>query len=1115
MNKKLMVAAAGLLAFSVQAALVWTGAAGNSMFNEGSWLDDAGSIPAAGTIDGNVAISAATGPEKLIEITSGTGSPNNWWSNVLVGNNSLTVSNKLMKADAGRIALGDGQVKGAWEGAGQVLKVLDGATLQVGDVRNFDTVLLNNATVTLTRYITTSANTGLSLTITNGSTFSASYMANYGSATVDATSSVTLTDAANPLRNDIHLAEGAELTLVDAAMFATEGAQIFVDGVSYASNPSVLKITGNTAIAGTYEGPIFGSPFQHGMVLQRGKPIKVWGTANPTNEVSVSINGTAAVGMSSADGRWIVELAALAAGGPYELTAISNGETNTLADVLVGDVWIAFGQSNMVRPLNEMINKQTYIDDISTNRMIRCLKIAQDAALTPQESGGMTWLDNSNPGSWGSVAAVFAHQMHKGSGVPTAVVWAGWGSSSIEGWMPIQMADGFPHFDAMMDHYQSIGEYIDGDTISSRVSGSYSSNLDAITAMVNGTGTWDDIFIRTRPNIIYNQRIHPLLNFGISGFVWYQGEANAGTPENVAQYGFTLPAFVTEYRELFGQGDLPFLGVQLPSYNSDYWAWFRESQSRVTALSNAHVAVTIDTGLVNNIHPYDKEAIGQRLALLGRKYALGENIEAHGPTFSSMSINGNEATISFSHADGLTTDDALDPSEFELAGADEVWHAATSSSISGTNVIVSSSSEPAPVAVRYAWSPAPVNTVNLINSDGLPAAPFRTDNWMPTDLAAQAPMAVKDSYSVFTNETLVVPVPGILENDFDLNRDVLSASLVADVSNGTLSLASDGSFSYTADAGFAGADSFRYAASDGTLSATTTVTVAVQLGTLDEGYFDTFDNDGLALNYGKGGGLINKTWFGPVWQDNGLLTAPASSQGWYRSLAYTALSYPVSRGFKLDVVYDLDKVATVTSTTATFGLVADDATEDDMDILFSREMPIYGIGMSLTDYTGEDGMQGLHTDTGTLTPLSNAQTVTAGTNKTFSLSVRPDGSWSCSIDGAEPTFGTNLVLDLTKNYRFATFVRQDPGFAIQSVLLVPFAEVTEIGNVDFEIQPGGTELGFSWYGEAGATYGLEMTGNLVTGTWETVTNVMGADSVIALTDEIDQTNAFYRVRNIE
>ncbi len=851
----------------------------------------------------------------------------------------------------------------------------------------------------------------------------------------------------------------------------------------------------------------YGSPFQDGMVLQRGKPVKVWGITDPTNEVSVSINGSSAAGVADEAGSWVVELPALTAGGPYELVAVSAGQTVALTDVLVGDVWVAFGQSNMIRPLSEMTNKESYIADISTNRMIRCLEVAQDAALTPQDSGSMTWRDNSDPGSWGAVAAVFAHQMHAGSGVPTAVIWAGWGSSSIEGWMPIQMTNDFPHFDSMLDQYQSIGEYTDGDTISSRVSADYSSNLEAITAMVNGTGTWDDIFIRTRPNIIYNQRIHPLLNFGISGFVWYQGEANSGTAENAAQYGFTLPAFVAEYRALFDQGDLPFLGVQLPSYNSTYWAWFRESQSRVTALTNAYVAVTLDTGLVNNIHPYDKEPIGRRLALLGRRYALGEDIVVHGPTFESMSIDGSEVTVSFSHAGGLTTDDALDPAGFELAGSDQAWYAATGSSVSGTSVILSSGSVAAPVAVRYAWSPAPVNEVNLVNSDGLPAAPFRTDDWAMPDLGAQAPLAVKDWYDVFTNATLTVPAAGILENDIDLNRDALTASLVNDAAHGTLSLASDGSFSYTADADYAGYDFFKYAVSDGSLSATGTVTIAVNLAGLALGLYDTFDNDGLSVNAGRGGGMVNHSISGVSFSDDGNLTGEGSTAGYHRAVVYTSNAFPVESGFRLAVTYTVADVSENLANTATFGLI-ESIDSSKMDGLFVGDNGQVGIGMSLT---GRNSVQGLNElSNAGIANLSGAQAVTAGTGKTFSLIVLPDGSFSYSIDGAVPTAGTT-ALDLKKDYHFAAYTQRNAGFAIQSVSLIPVRTVTGVGEVSAELLPGSTQMKFSWAGEAGGRYVLESTADLVNGTWVAVAQVFGDGSPVSIAEEMDQPSAFYRV----
>lgn len=622
---------------------------------------------------------------------------------------------------------------------------------------------------------------------------------------------------------------GGRISITDVGhgVITTRGLHYFVHGTT----------------TGVVENLVLASPFQDRMVLQRGKPVKVWGEALPSTAVSVTFDGNTVNGTSDANGDWQVELPTHAAGGPYTLEVTSGVETKTVSDVLVGDVWLCFGQSNMVYNMNSMQSwKTSYINDISANDNIRCLKIKQDAALTEEETAEMSWLDNSTVSTWTAVGSVFAHQLNAETGVPVAIIWAAWGSSAIEGWMPLELADQFPHFAEMLELYQGIGEYESGTTINSTISGTYPSNLAAITDLTtNGwSGTPLDVFIRTRPNIIYNKMVHPIRKFGISGFIWYQGEANSGAP-NYARYRFTLPRFVEEYRERFGQGDLPFLGVQLPSYgNGTYWPWFRESQDQIHNLNNGHVVVSIDNGDAGgNIHPTNtsKEEIGTRLSLLARKYALGESIVADSPRYQSMSISGDEVTITFDHAVGLTTDDALDPAEFELAGANEVFYPATSSAISGSDVIVSASANvPNPVAVRYAWSSAPLNEVNLVNGAGLPAAPFRTDSFAPEGIAAEAPIGVPDSFVTSRDQPLNVPAAGILANDMDLNYDTLSVSLVSGASNGSLSLSSDGSFNYIPTEGFAGTDSFTYKASDGALN-TATITVTITVTGDPSGYY--------------------------------------------------------------------------------------------------------------------------------------------------------------------------------------------------------------------------------------------------------------------------------------
>lgn len=630
------------------------------------------------------------------------------------------------------------------------------------------------------------------------------------------------------------------------------GGRLSIDTSSHGSSPSrkvVYFIEGTPVGNGTSLD--LASPFQDRMVLQRDKPVKVWGTTNPNGAIEATIDGNVITGTADVQGNWEVELPAFAAGGPYTLTVTSTSlegfATQTINDILFGDVWVCFGQSNMVYTLNQMDAswRTTYINEIAANDEIRCLKIAQDASLTEASSHDSEWLPNSSGGTWTAVGSVFASQLHAATNAPVAIIWAAYGSSSIEGWLPLEQADELPHFEEMLQLYQSVGEYNNGTPVATRATNlGYGSNLDAVTGITSSgwpRGNNDaDIFIRTRPNILYNKMIHPMKDYGISGFIWYQGEANAGDITNVATYRHTLPRMIEEYRKRFGQGDLPFLGVQLPSNaaSNSQWAWFREAQGDgLDAVNNAHYAVTVDTGIVvatgnYNVHPTDKEPVGVRLALLARKYALGEAIEAHGPTFDSMNASGNQVTITFTNAVGLkTTGGSLNAASFQLAGSDQVFHNATSATISGNSVIVSSSSEANPVAVRYAWIPNARDSINLVNGDDLPAAPFRTDSWALPGLAAWAPTANSNQYTVARDQTLTVPPAGVLANDFDLNLDSLEASLLTSTSKGVLNLLSDGSFTYVPESGFAGTDSFTYQCSEasGPLSSSAaTVTITVE-----------------------------------------------------------------------------------------------------------------------------------------------------------------------------------------------------------------------------------------------------------------------------------------------
>jgi sialate O-acetylesterase len=247
---------------------------------------------------------------------------------------------------------------------------------------------------------------------------------------------------------------------------------------------------------------------------------------------------------------------------------------------------------------------------------------------------------------------------------------------------------------------------------------------------IEGGGFPGGISAQNQPTALYNAMVAPEIRYAIKGFCWYQGESNAGKP---AEYAQLLPALIADWRSKWQQGTLPFLYVQLPGF-MDYsyqpsesgWAVLRESQLSALSVPNTAMAVAIDLGEWNDIHPDNKKDVGERLALAALKTAYGENIVSSGPLYQSANVNGNKITISFTNiGSGLATRDGEAPGDFAIAGADKkfVW---ANAKIEGNTVIVSSDDVPNPLFVRYAWADNPVNA-NLINKEGLPASPFRTD----------------------------------------------------------------------------------------------------------------------------------------------------------------------------------------------------------------------------------------------------------------------------------------------------------------------------------------------------------------------------------------------------
>ena len=476
------------------------------------------------------------------------------------------------------------------------------------------------------------------------------------------------------------------------------------------------------------------SPFTDHMVLQQQQAVPVWGKADPGATVAVSFAGQKKTAKSDQNGKWMLSLDELKGTAEGSTMTIHSVDTEiVLKDVVVGEVWICSGQSNMQMGASAVPE----LKDLP-HANIRTFEVKRTVAFTEQEELQGTW-KLAGPNS--AVALSFAHFLEKQTeGVPVGIILAAWGSSSIEAWMPRDMTKDFPYFKTIMEEWDANKEA--QDRIRAEITkGSWSRN--------------DDVFMRRQSCIVYNAMIAPLAPFACRGLVWYQGERNtryiSGMPESpwyhrvagIQEYDDTLKAWMKRYRKEWNRDDFHFLVVMLPGFGSllktgpnmdpkhpasHSWAWMRESQLAALELPHTGVANTIDLGDFKNIHPKDKLPIGQRLALLAARDTLGQKIEASGPVFHRLEKKNNQLIVHFQHAEGLTTKDKKSPTEFWIAAEDGKWFPAIAN-IQGNSITLHSPEVKSPAHVRYAFIGKP--TVNLVNKAGLPAYPFRTDTFQP------------------------------------------------------------------------------------------------------------------------------------------------------------------------------------------------------------------------------------------------------------------------------------------------------------------------------------------------------------------------------------------------
>ena len=480
--------------------------------------------------------------------------------------------------------------------------------------------------------------------------------------------------------------------------------------------------------------------FSDHMVLQRDMPINVWGKADPGEKVTVTLGDHTAEATAAAGGSWKVALQKMSSGGPLEMTVVGKNRLE-FKNILVGEVWVCSGQSNMNMPIDwgvfgkwgspESTAALSKIDD----SQLRMYLVGNQVSNTPADDVAGQWkiAKGNDVLKWSAAAYFFGVELRRKLGVPIGLVKSAVGGTIIESWT---------RREALLEADPAIKRTIEqwDRRIAAFDEGAFKKKLaewqkTADKAKADGTRAPRrpaPITQRNRnPSSLYNGMIAPLVPYTMRGVIWYQGESNA---RGAYAYRRLFPAMIRDWRKQWGQGDVPFLFVQLANYGAapeqpgeSQWAELREAQLMALGEPNTAMAVIIDIGDAKDIHPKNKQGVGERLSLAALKLAYGRDVAYSGPLYKAMTVDKGAVRLAFTQTGkGLVAKGGETLKGFAIAGADKkfVW---ADAKINGDTVVVSSSEVAEPVAVRYAWADNPV--CNLYNADGLPASPFRTDRW--------------------------------------------------------------------------------------------------------------------------------------------------------------------------------------------------------------------------------------------------------------------------------------------------------------------------------------------------------------------------------------------------
>ncbi len=465
------------------------------------------------------------------------------------------------------------------------------------------------------------------------------------------------------------------------------------------------------------------------MVVQRELPVHVWGKSTPGEGVSVSFRGETRTTSTGPLGKWSVYLKPGAAGGPFALTVTgtpANGaaQTVTLDDVLVGDVWVASGQSNMEFAMRQAATAEQDLPHAG-NAQIRLLMVkkkAVDYPLDDVETEGWTVSTPETARDFSAVGWYFAREIEEREHVPVGVIDSTWGGTVADAWTRVEAlgADA-----ALAPVFAAWGKMTERET--DALAREKDEERQIAEAKAAGKPSpqfaWHPELDSWGPGMLWNGMIAPLTALPIRGVIWYQGESNSALAR-APLYHRVFSTMIEDWRHEWGEGDFPFLFVQISNFKSNAtedWAELREQQLKTLDLRNTAMAVTIDIGNPDNVHPTDKVDVGHRLALAARAIEYGEDISYSGPIFRQATPEGASIRVWFEHhAKGLAAKGG-ELTGFEVAGADGRFVAATAK-IDGNTVVAGSPDVAEPVYVRYGWANSP--QCNLFNGEGLPASPF-------------------------------------------------------------------------------------------------------------------------------------------------------------------------------------------------------------------------------------------------------------------------------------------------------------------------------------------------------------------------------------------------------